>query len=247
MLQKMIVGTMLMVSVLYVNVYAGDTYPYRNSCPQDQGIDKWSFYKCNCTSYVAHKLNEDGIPFSNAYKGVQWSNGGNWGVAAEQAGLTVNMSPQVGDAVFWTAANIGNVGHIAYVEGVNGDGTIEVSEYNWKEDFQYYERTEDINDVSGFIHFLKPNTKKDFFYILEPPRQFTGEETYTIAWYPNDVTCHNAEMWAENNAIHKDSDNSVCDRAYQILCERNWDYFQQEWRNLFFGEGELSTAGLTCQ
>ena len=46
-----------------------DSYDYRTSCPESGGLtiaDKWGFYKCECVSYVADKLNERGVKFNNA-------------------------------------------------------------------------------------------------------------------------------------------------------------------------------------
>ncbi len=57
-------------------------YPFAGECPNPSGgamrVDPWNFYKCECTSYVASKLNRRGVPFSNQYKISRWGNASNW-------------------------------------------------------------------------------------------------------------------------------------------------------------------------
>ncbi len=108
-----------------------NTYNYAGECPSPAGgrystadIDAWRFYKCECTSYAADKVNERGIPFNNSYKGVHWGNASNWKNAALAAGVIVTTTPRAGDVAWWS-------GHVAYVDSVNADGTVNVSEYNW--------------------------------------------------------------------------------------------------------------------
>ncbi len=57
-------------------------YAYRGVCPTPAGgrysyadIDRWGFYKCECTSYVAAMLARDnvqlnGFPFNNATQSI---------------------------------------------------------------------------------------------------------------------------------------------------------------------------------
>jgi surface antigen len=58
---------------------------------------------------------------------------------AYDQGYSVNASPQVGAIVSWPAGILGAWGHVAIVEGVNANGTINVSEYNWVR-YSYSER-----------------------------------------------------------------------------------------------------------
>lgn len=114
------------------NELLADSYNYSAECPSPAGgryssadIDAWRFYKCECTSYAADKLNERGIPFNNSYKGVHWGNASNWKTAAQSAGVIVTTTPRAGDIAWWSS------GHVAYVDSVNADGSANVSEYNW--------------------------------------------------------------------------------------------------------------------
>ena len=57
-------------------------YPFVGECPNPSGgnlvVDSWNFYKCECTSYVASRLNRRGVPFTNQYKIPHWGNSTNW-------------------------------------------------------------------------------------------------------------------------------------------------------------------------
>ncbi|WP_323704040.1 CHAP domain-containing protein [Mammaliicoccus sp. Dog046] len=61
--------------------------------------------------------------------GSTWGNANNWANAAAQSGYTVNNSPKAG-AVLQTTA--GGYGHVAYVDKVNSDGSIQLSEMNYQ-------------------------------------------------------------------------------------------------------------------
>lgn len=97
--------------------------------PQDSMVDNWGMYNRECVSYVAWKVESTGrfMPYwggiGNAY---QWI--GN----ARNAGIPVDNTPTVGSAVVWDSNDgLGFLGHVAYVEVVNGDRSIEVSQYNF--------------------------------------------------------------------------------------------------------------------
>ena len=52
----------------------------------------------------------------------------NWASAAAASGYTVNNTPKAG-AIMQTTQ--GYYGHVAYVEGVNSNGSVRVSEMNY--------------------------------------------------------------------------------------------------------------------
>ena len=57
-----------------------DDYPYRGAT---SGVDPWHFYKGQCTSFVAWRLNNrNHIKFTNAYKGQGFHNANTWDNAA---------------------------------------------------------------------------------------------------------------------------------------------------------------------
>ncbi|HDC7499680.1 TPA: CHAP domain-containing protein [Staphylococcus aureus] len=60
--------------------------------------------------------------------GSTWGNASNWASAAASSGYTVNNTPKAG-AIMQTTQ--GYYGHVAYVEGVNSNGSVRVSEMNY--------------------------------------------------------------------------------------------------------------------
>jgi surface antigen len=142
------------------SVFAADDYPqsYKDA-GLDGAVDRWNFYTCNCTSFVAWRLEQNGIAFSNKYKGEHFGNADTWGSAAHSAGIDVSKdNPTVG-SVAWFDAYVGgtsNYGHVAWVTGVNGNN-VTIEEYNFPWNAykgKYHTRTIDKSSVSGFIHFL---------------------------------------------------------------------------------------------
>jgi len=95
--------------------------------------DPYGFLTRECTSYAAWAWNvRYGRPW---YRGSGPSGTGdakNWGNLAARQGYATGTTPMVTALVFWPAGPyIGQWGHVAVVEKVNGNGTIDVSEYNW--------------------------------------------------------------------------------------------------------------------
>ena len=110
--------------------YSGDnTYPWQADCP-----GRWDGYMtyvdgaalggyvCECVSYAAWKV-------YSTYGGLilAWGNAYSWDDYAVASGYRVDNSPSAG--------SVGQVdgypyGHVFWVESVNGDGSINVTEYN---------------------------------------------------------------------------------------------------------------------
>ncbi|MBR3228673.1 CHAP domain-containing protein [Candidatus Saccharibacteria bacterium] len=115
------------------SAYSGaNTYPWQGDCPsrQDAYITYWEDaygwhkiggYVCECVSYAGWKAYE-------AYGvAAAWGNAYSWDDGARAAGYTVDKDP--------APSTIGQVdgypyGHVFWVESVNGDGSINVTEYN---------------------------------------------------------------------------------------------------------------------
>jgi surface antigen len=145
-------GLFLVLATL--NAVAIDTYNYKGVCPSPNGgkriLDKWYEWECECTSYVADKLNERGVPFHARYKNVLWKGAGTWINAATAGGVPYNKTPPRGD-VAWYA-----YGHVAYVDAVDSYGDVTISEYNWGVPHDYHTRTINRGAKSYpnyFIHF----------------------------------------------------------------------------------------------
>lgn len=129
-------------------------YPYAGSTPDT--VDAWNFYTRECTSFVAWRINNDlGIGFTNQYGNPpgNWGNAEHWDDAAVSVGIGVDGNPTANSVAVWNPGvqGVGSAGHVAYVMSVNGDGSINVEEYNWVS-FAYDQRT--ISPAGlNFIHF----------------------------------------------------------------------------------------------
>ena len=100
-----------------------NTYPKKNNCPQDNL--RYSFYGgyvCQCVSYTGWKVFERyGIRIS------AWGNANQWHNTARRLGYKVDHTPEAGSVAISTS---GPYGHAMWVEAVNPNGTINLSEYN---------------------------------------------------------------------------------------------------------------------
>ncbi|KAI9472847.1 CHAP domain-containing protein [Coemansia mojavensis] len=120
-------------------------YPYRGKCG---GVDPWNYYKCQCTSFVAWRINKRlGVKFHNHYKGPNWGNANTWDNAAKQTGVPVNSKPVPGCVA---QTNAGRYGHVAWVTKVSGN-SVTVEEYNHGGTERYGTRTVPKNSFN-YIH-----------------------------------------------------------------------------------------------
>jgi surface antigen len=116
-------------------------YPYARSCPAAgiaERIDRWRMYVCNCTSYVAWALQANGERTDWFIPGAM--DASNWPRVAMLAGLREGSRPRAGAVAVWPKL-FRPFGHVGFVTEVNGDGSFDVSEYNFPA-------------ASGFVHFL---------------------------------------------------------------------------------------------
>lgn len=88
-------------------------------------VDPWGMYSRQCVSYTAWKVYQ-----KNGYM-PYWGGRGNanqWPGNARAAGIPVSTVPRAGSVGVIMA---GAYGHVVWVESVNGNGTINVSQYNY--------------------------------------------------------------------------------------------------------------------
>jgi len=90
-------------------------------------VDRWSMDACNCTSYVAWALWANGRRTDWFIAGAMDAR--NWPHVARLASLRVGLIPRVGSVAVWPALSP-PFGHVAYVIGVEHDGSYDVAEYN---------------------------------------------------------------------------------------------------------------------
>jgi len=126
----------------------GGNYPNKwCNAPMDSMVDNWGMYNRECVSYTAWKVYESGryMPY--------WGGKGNakqWDDNARAAGIPVDTSPRAGDVAI---KNSGEYGHAMYVESVNDDGTINISQYNASWDGRYSTASRVSTAGLVFIHF----------------------------------------------------------------------------------------------
>lgn len=93
-----------------------------------------------CTWYVYDK--------TGGKIGSTWGNANSWATAAQAAGFTVNNTPEEGAIM---QLSEGAFGHVAFVESVNNDGSITVSEMNYDGGpFAISTRTISANEASSY-------------------------------------------------------------------------------------------------
>ncbi|MEO5950229.1 MAG: CHAP domain-containing protein [Candidatus Saccharimonadales bacterium] len=83
-------------------------------------------YGCRqCASYAAWRVARE----TGLYP-INWGNATNFPASARASGFSTGYSPRVGSLAVMHAGT-GPEGHVAWVEAVNGDGTLIVSQYNY--------------------------------------------------------------------------------------------------------------------
>lgn len=108
---------------------------------QDTRVDSWGLYNRECVSYAAWKVASTGrfVPhFGGAGNANQWPG------TTSRYNIKNGSTPVAGSVAI---QYVGIYGHAMYVEAVNGDGTITVSDYNNNSDglgwgrYHYYTRS----------------------------------------------------------------------------------------------------------
>jgi putative chitinase len=148
----------------------GDDYPFPDAPVPPlymEMVDYWNFYCRECTSFVAWRMNQLGVDFTNGMSGPNgpppdgdpvYGNGEHWAAHAQTLGFLVDNTPSVGAIAHYdpNVSGAGDLGHVAYVAQVNGDGTIVIEEYNWAPAYGYSNppRVIPASDVTSFIHIV---------------------------------------------------------------------------------------------
>jgi hypothetical protein len=132
-------------------VIAGDDYPAAwKRAGKDAFATAFGLNR-ECVSFAAWKVYRDAggraVPtgtappadwprFSiNVDRG--WGNAGAWGRYAATHGVRVDGNPTVGAIAHWIASGAMKVGHVGVVKAVNRDGSIDIEQYNLREDGRY--------------------------------------------------------------------------------------------------------------
>ena len=103
--------------------YARSARPVSFSSPSHHVGGSNLYDAGQCTYYAFQRRQQAG-------KGVGslWGNANSWASSAAASGYAVNHTPAQGAIL---QSGQGPYGHVAYVEGVNGDGSVRVSEMNY--------------------------------------------------------------------------------------------------------------------
>lgn len=119
-------------------VTAGDPghggYPaYLDNAALDSLVDPWGMYNRECVSYTAWKVHQT-FGYMPYWGGV--GNANQWPGNAARAGIPTGSTPRVNSVAVW---NVGYYGHVMWVEAVNSDGSIWISQYNYDFNGHYSE------------------------------------------------------------------------------------------------------------
>jgi surface antigen len=120
-----------------------------NNASQDSMIDNWGMYNRECVSYTAWKVYENfgHMPY---WGGI--GNANQWPGNARNSGIPTGSQPRANSVAIW---NVGYYGHAMWVEAVNSDGSIWVSQYNYDYTGHYSEMRVSASMASSltYIYF----------------------------------------------------------------------------------------------
>lgn len=159
----------------YITQGGSGGYPWANvgyPCWSPGCSDPWGLFYRECVSFVAWRLDRAGkgvMHFSGAGHAYQWpSTTRNY--TTQYGPNKVNpdngsargsyvATPHVGDAVVIPPGvqNIPWTGHVMYVESINSDGSINISEYNFAGPGIYSERTISKSLYASYTFITFPN------------------------------------------------------------------------------------------
>ncbi len=121
------------------------SYPYTNA----SRIGPWGFTTSHSTDYVAWRFFERDVAFHSTMSGPNGRAGKfgepvTWAANAATIGFKVDTAPRAGSIAHWGAGEqgAGSAGHVAYVERVNADGSVVISEFNLSVEHGYSKRGE---------------------------------------------------------------------------------------------------------
>jgi surface antigen/peptidoglycan hydrolase CwlO-like protein len=121
-----------------INILPGDPnkggYPWEAGCWVDanawshggvggNGTDALGYGCRQCVSYTAWKVGQRTGNFPS-----YWGNANQWPGSARASGYDTGSTPRVNSVGVISA---GAYGHVVWIEAVNGDGTVDVSQYNY--------------------------------------------------------------------------------------------------------------------
>lgn len=143
------------------------TYNVPGAYYGDGESDPWGYNLRNCTSYVAEKISQE----FNGLSIAGWGNAADWATSAQNAGYSLDSSPEVGDIAVWGTKVGDGDGHVAYVAAVNDVGGTEVAtfdEYNVAE-------TGEFTDSYTSEDHPGPKAAPDWYIHMGTPANGSGD------------------------------------------------------------------------
>ncbi len=116
------------------------------NAPINAYVDNWGLYSRQCVSYAAWKVAGTGR-FVPHFAGM--GNANQWPSTVARHGIPSGSAPRAGSVAMMP---IGYYGHVMYVESVNADGSITVSDYNLEWDGLYRQYTRSAAGLT-YIYF----------------------------------------------------------------------------------------------
>lgn len=124
--------------------YRAGSWTHGGSCYYGDDIDPWGLCYRQCVSYVAWKVYK-----TKGYMPYGYGDAKNWDEAARADNIPVDSNPTVGSVA---VSNYGTWGHVMFVDSINSNGTLNISQYNISLTGTYSEATISPNGLV-FIHF----------------------------------------------------------------------------------------------
>lgn len=124
-------------------------YPaaWMNASMYSCSADPWGMCMRQCVSYAAFKVDQayGNMPYWGGY-----GNANQWDDNARRAGIPVSSVPKVGSV---GVVNSGAYGHVAWIESVNSDGSLTISQFNanWSGEYSRWVVPQSFFDV--YIYF----------------------------------------------------------------------------------------------
>ena len=153
-------------SVPHSGTLGHNDYPYQNAinCQSTYGPDSWcidgndisplGFAYRNCTDFAAWRV---GITWASFIRHGD-GNAVGWKQAAINDGYTVSSTPVVGAVAWWP----GGLGHVAVVLSLNGDGSVNVEQYNQQNTGVYSQQSSVRADAYLYINVGVPSPSGSF-------------------------------------------------------------------------------------
>lgn len=117
------------------------------NAPMNAYVDDWGMYSRQCVSYAAYKV-------ASTYGNMPyWGGRGNanqWADNARASGIPTGTTPKVGAVGVQYS---GSYGHVAWVESVNSDGTLTISQFNAGWSGEYSRWIVDRSFFNEYVYF----------------------------------------------------------------------------------------------